>query len=481
LRNLVAAHERTVAPVLERHGGRVVKNLGDSFMAVFPAATDAVKACLELVSAIENEEFSIRGAMATGDVEEIDGDAFGEAVNLAARILSKAPACEIWMSEATLSCMNQAEIPWEPVGRFSFKGFAGECPIYRAVPRDRAWLPQEVARAVRAGRLIRVRPDETPPTLPPEPTIVLQGFEPGSDALALALSALPVIDPARLWMQAYQIAPSDRHEWLAAGRGLIIAQEGALEDELEATLRPATRGSGTDTIILDFGGAAEMDLVMAGLALPSVPMSNVVAGYTYDLLSDGRWVNQSDNAIARVEVAPGEVRLGALGPGISINGQRLKAGESHRLVPKDCIEAGAGAVSFRQLDDSGYVGVLLADTATRVGVANGTQFEIGREPNHPGLALPDRRGQRNIRWCVGARAARAREGGFTLDRALAGRRQAAVCIGQAGAEVRGLHKTCPTYRLRDVGLERVDEPIAVKISDMIVVGTSVIALREPLT
>ena len=230
LRNLVATHERTVAPVLEAFGGRVVKNLGDSFMAVFPAATDAVRACLDLMQTITgSEEFSIRGALATGDVEEIDGDCFGEVVNLAARILSKAPAGQIWLSEATLACMNQAEIPWEPVGQFDLKGFPGEQALFRAVPESNAWLPQAIVQAARGGRLVRVRPGDTPSQLPPEPTVLLQGFEVGSDALQHALSGLPVIDPARLWLQAYRIAPVDRHAWRDAGRGIVIGQTQAIE------------------------------------------------------------------------------------------------------------------------------------------------------------------------------------------------------------------------------------------------------------
>jgi len=480
LRNLVAAHQQSVAPLLEAHGGRVVKNLGDSFMALFPAATDAVKACLELVESITgNEDFSIRGSMATGDVEEIDGDAFGEAVNLAARILSKAPVNQVWLSEATQACMNQAEIPWEPVGQFALKGFPGECQIFRAVALGQAWLPQPVSEAARAGRLVRIQPGGMPDSMPPDPTVVFQGFEPGSDALEEALGSLPVIDPARLYLQIHRIAPSDRHAWTAAGRGLIVADEPGFEESLEASVRPVNRTSSTDTIILDAAGEATMDLVMAGLALPSVPLSDVVAGYTYDLLQDGRWVNQSESAVARVEVAPGEVRIGALVPGLSLNGHRIGAGESVRLSGGDAVGAPGGTIEYRRLEDNGYVGVLLADTSTRVGVATGTDFEIGREPNHPGLALPDRRGQGNIRWCVGARAVRAREGGFTLDRALAGRRQASVCLGEESAEVLSLHRTCPTYRLRNGSLCRVESPLSLTIDDMIVVGTSVVALRAP--
>ena len=40
--------------------------------------------------------------------------------------------------------------------------------------------------------------------------------------------------------------------------------------------------TGSDTIIiLDVSGNAELDLVLAGLALPAVPMGDVVASYSY--------------------------------------------------------------------------------------------------------------------------------------------------------------------------------------------------------
>ena len=58
--------------------------------------------------------------------------------------------------------------------------------------------------------------------------------------------------------------------------------------------------------------------------------------------------------------------------------------------------------------------------------AAGQRVELGREPNHPGLLLPDRNNQDNIRWCPGPRAARAREKGFALDKSLTGRRQTEI-------------------------------------------------------
>ena len=126
------------------------------------------------------------------------------------------------------------------------------------------------------------------------------------------------------------------------------------------------------------------------------------------------------------------------------------------------------------------MGVLVSDTPARLGVSDGQMVEIGREPAPPGFALPDRRGQQNIRWCVGSRAARAREGGFTMDRALAGRRQAAVEVQQLQARVLGIHKTCATHVFRHGSLNRIDSSAPLEFDDMIVVGTSVISVRSPI-
>jgi len=480
LRNLIALHEQKVAPVVERCGGRIVKNLGDSYMALFEAATDAAQACLELVSGIAGQDgFTIRAAMATGDVEAIDGDAFGEATNLAARILSKTPAGEVWMSSTSRMCMNQTEVAWEAVGRFALKGIAGDVPVYRLVPADRSWLPQGIVQAVRKGTLVRIRPDGVRPSMPPDPVILLEEFDPASDDIRTVVDSLPVVDPANLWLQAYSIAPSDRYSWIDMGRGLLIGTSEAVNRSISAVQNPTNLMTGTDTIILELNSTAHLDLVMSGLALPAVPMSDVVAGYTYDLLTDGRWANQADASVLRLEVLPGGVQIEAKVGGISVGGLSINVGQQRTLNQGDRIETPTGSHRFHHVDNGGYVGIVVSDTRARLGVADGQHVEIGREPAHPGFALPDRRGQENIRWCVGTRAARAREGGFTMDRALAGRRQAAVEVDGFTAKVIGEHKTCATHIFRSGVLNRIEGAAPLEFDDMIVVGTSVISVRTP--
>ena len=101
---------------------------------------------------------------------------------------------------------------------------------------------------------------------------------------------------------------------------------------------------------------------------------------------------------------------------------------------------------FSDLDSKGYTGLLVSGSEVRMGVGDGQAVEIGREPQHPGFALPDSRGRENIRWCVGGRAARAREGGVHNGSRAGGSppgEWSSIDLGEAS--LAGLHKTCPTH------------------------------------
>lgn len=90
-------------PVAEQ-GGHVVKTLGDGLMAVFAESTPAVMASIVMHEVLESivQKGSERGAssglralrlqigMARGEVVEMGGDCFGDAVNVAARLIDHA-------------------------------------------------------------------------------------------------------------------------------------------------------------------------------------------------------------------------------------------------------------------------------------------------------------------------------------------------------------------------------------------------------
>ncbi len=485
LRNLLAMHEQLVGPVLTGRGGRVVKNIGDSFMALFESATDAIRACMDLVEAHgpgSRSGVAFRAGLATGDVEDMGSDAFGEPVNLAARIIAKTPTGEVWISNATRHCMNQAEIPFESTGRHVLKGIPGDIEVFRAVPKHAAYVPETLIAALRARTVVRWTSGDPAPAMLPNAHVLLEGFKPGSPELAGAVDLIPLVDPARVWLVSYRITPADRYEWMRAGRSLIIATPEALSTALQQHERVPTRAAGSDTIILDGGSSSVMDIVMAGVALPAVPLAEVVAGFSYDQLADGRWLNRSDRAVVRVEVGVEGASLTVLAPGVQVGGQAAGINAQVPLTDGLQIRTPAGLMVYRVLGVEGYLGALVGDTTMRVNVNAGQTLELGREPQHPGFLLPDRGNQENIRWASGPRAARAREKGLTLDKVLTGRRQTALQVDNGVPTVTPLHETCATVLLPGgVGpATRLHAATRVRVDDVLVLGTSVVALREPV-
>lgn len=483
LHRLLARYESLVAPLVERFHGRVVKNIGDSFLCLFPAATDALRAALELLRPGAAPELpAMRIAMTTGDLEEIDDDVFGSTVNLASRILGITPAGECWFGHATLLCANEAEVAWEPVGRLRLKGIPVEEPCYRLVPEERCWLPLPLASAARGGRLVRLRPGVRPESVAASAVVLLEGFTPDSAGLADAIATLPVLEPSAFYLAAYTLSTGDRQAWTDTGRGLVIGTPGAIDLAVQAAegeTRGPTHGlHDSSTMFLDLRRQVDLRLVLCGLALPAVPLAEVVATYSFDLLEDGSWVTRSDRAVLRVEVRPGEVGVRALSSGVSVDGRLLTPGEEAELHDGATLHGPTGAIRFRATDGA-YTGLLLADTTQWLGLLNGQSAEIGRRPNPPGLAFPNRDNPDNLRWLAGPLAARAQASQFTLDRYLCGRRQAAVEISGNAIRVVPLHGECPTYLLRRDGLQVVVRPTQITVDDLIVAGTSVVGLRAP--
>lgn len=96
-----------VGKAVETHKGVVVKTLGDGLMAVFPRGLNAVAAAFnaqEVVNAPMADPALTQGqlvphlhlqlSLAVGDVVEVGGDCFGDAVNVAARLLDHADNSE---------------------------------------------------------------------------------------------------------------------------------------------------------------------------------------------------------------------------------------------------------------------------------------------------------------------------------------------------------------------------------------------------
>ena len=138
---LLTEHRTLTETVVARFGGAVFKEMGDSFLVVFPSATAAVRAGITLQRELtvtqaglgDQQRIEVRATVSTGDVIEQEGDYFGTAVNLAARMEGVTPAGEVYVSGLTRQALHDPEIEMELVDNFGFKGIEDPVPVYRAV------------------------------------------------------------------------------------------------------------------------------------------------------------------------------------------------------------------------------------------------------------------------------------------------------------------------------------------------------------
>src|SRR6478609_9254203 len=83
-----------VTPAIAEHGGRIVKNTGDGFLAEFLSAVQAVRAAVQFQTRIkeltigdaEDRRIALRVGINIGDVIVEPNDIFGDGVNIAARL-----------------------------------------------------------------------------------------------------------------------------------------------------------------------------------------------------------------------------------------------------------------------------------------------------------------------------------------------------------------------------------------------------------
>jgi class 3 adenylate cyclase len=143
LRALMNRYYDTARGVLERHGGRVEKFVGDAVMAVFgiPVASEddalrATRAAVELRDVVQELGLDARIGVNTGAVVAGEGDTLvtGDAVNVAARLEQAAGAGEILLGDDSLRLVRDA-VTTEPL-ELTLKGKTGPVPAHRLLQLD---------------------------------------------------------------------------------------------------------------------------------------------------------------------------------------------------------------------------------------------------------------------------------------------------------------------------------------------------------
>lgn len=140
---LLNAHREMTDRLIPQHGGRIANTAGDSILAEFPSAVDALQCALgiqERIAAMHEEvpkarRVEFRIGVHVGEAIVRDGDLFGDGVNIAARMQGLAEPGAVCLSASAHEYVHKAlPLAFEDLGSQTVKNIDTPIRAYLARP-----------------------------------------------------------------------------------------------------------------------------------------------------------------------------------------------------------------------------------------------------------------------------------------------------------------------------------------------------------
>lgn len=141
--SLIGACLSLLSEITIEHEGIVIKTIGDEIMCTFPTANDAVESAIAMNRNLEQlmlEDMpgvvppNIYVGIQYGPVIREDNDVFGDAVNVAARMVAMAKQRQIVTTHDTIEVLKDAhKTSCRVIDKTTVKGKSGEMNIYEVI------------------------------------------------------------------------------------------------------------------------------------------------------------------------------------------------------------------------------------------------------------------------------------------------------------------------------------------------------------
>jgi len=138
---MMHSNARTIRQVVEKHGGRVIKTIGDGLMATFIRPIASVNAAIEIQKLLgevnelraEHERVAVRVGIHLGTGIVKSDDVFGDVVNIASRVEAQGAPGQIVISQALFEQLRGSHFNIKELGRFHLKGLNCEHYLYQVI------------------------------------------------------------------------------------------------------------------------------------------------------------------------------------------------------------------------------------------------------------------------------------------------------------------------------------------------------------
>jgi class 3 adenylate cyclase len=175
-RELLDNHDQDVRRQVGTHGGRVIKGLGDGYLASFDGPARAIRCAGAIIDDAGSLGIEVRAGVHTGELELLGDDVGGMAVHIGARVAANAGPGEVLVSSTVRDLVVGSGIEFDDRGTYELKGVPGSwkllavrrrgsAPAADGVDRTADRLAPNLAGARRGDRLA-LRIARSAPSIP---------------------------------------------------------------------------------------------------------------------------------------------------------------------------------------------------------------------------------------------------------------------------------------------------------------------------
>jgi class 3 adenylate cyclase len=129
-RDLLDHHDQSVRTQIERFRGRVVKTVGDGFVATFDSPGRAIECALAIRQALGEFDVDVRAGIHTGEIEVRGDDVAGMAVHICARVAALASSGEVLVSSTVKDLCVGSSVEFVERGEHELKGVPGAWRLF---------------------------------------------------------------------------------------------------------------------------------------------------------------------------------------------------------------------------------------------------------------------------------------------------------------------------------------------------------------
>lgn len=148
---LLSFHNKLVTEITHKHGGTIIKTIGDAFLVDFRSTVSALKCAMGIQDAIyaynsEHQEkpLLLRIGIHLGDIYFYENDALGDGINIAARLQGMARPGTICISQDVYNqVLNKLDFQAEKLGKVSLKNISKEIHAYEIVSNNIQFDPNK--------------------------------------------------------------------------------------------------------------------------------------------------------------------------------------------------------------------------------------------------------------------------------------------------------------------------------------------------